>query len=259
MKTRHGSRNGSRNAGLSKPGLTFDHVDLVYNDGTHALTGVNFSVEPGEFVSVIGPSGCGKSTLLRLASGLETATLGRTEVDRSSLAYVFQEPALLPWRTVRGNIELLAELDGVPVAERKAAVEEAIIRVGLTGFEDAYPMRLSGGMRMRASLARSLLVRPRVFLFDEPFGALDEITRDRLNDDLRSLFLNDHFAGLFITHSVAEAVHLSTRVLVMSPRPGRIVADIPIDLPDDRPTSIRFTPEFTALAARVSQELRDAK
>lgn len=239
-------------------GLYFDHVDLVYNDGTHALSNVNLKIAPGEFVSVIGPSGCGKSTLLRLAAGLEEATLGRVAVDRSSIAYVFQEPALLPWRTVRGNIELLAELDGLPVEERNRVVAEVIDRVGLAGFEDSHPKRLSGGMKMRTSLARSLILHPRVFLFDEPFGALDEITRDRLNDDLRALFLSEHFAGLFITHSVTEAVHLSTRVVVMSARPGRIIADIAIDLPDDRPTAIRFTPEFTRLAGEVSQALRNA-
>jgi NitT/TauT family transport system ATP-binding protein len=239
-------------------GLVFDQVDLVYNDGTHAISKVSLRIEPGEFVSVIGPSGCGKSTLLRLAAGLETATLGRTEVDRSSIAYVFQEPALLPWRTVQGNVGLLLELDGMPAAERNIAVAEVINRVGLTGFEDSHPKRLSGGMKMRTSLARSLILHPRVFLFDEPFGALDEMTRDRLNDDLRSLFLSEHFAGLFITHSIAEAVHLSTRVVVMSDRPGRIVADIPITLPDERPTSIRFTPEFTQLAGEVSRAMRDA-
>lgn len=258
MKRTANSRHSKSRSVGTTTGLFFDHVDLVYNDGTHALSKVNLKIAPGEFVSVIGPSGCGKSTLLRLAAGLEEPTLGRVAVDRSSIAYVFQEPALLPWRTVRGNIELLAELDGMPVVDLEVAVDEVINRVGLTGFEASHPKRLSGGMKMRTSLARSLILRPRVFLFDEPFGALDEITRDRLNDDLRALFLSEHFAGLFITHSVTEAVHLSTRVIVMSARPGRIIADIPIDLPEDRPTSIRFTPEFTRLAGEVSQALRNA-
>ena len=217
--------------------LQFDNVGMTFPDGTQALENVSLSVTPGEFVTVVGPSGCGKSTLLRIASGLETQTQGSCAVDRDSIGYVFQDATLLPWRSVQRNIELLAELHG----ETKA---------------DKYPRQLSGGMRMRASLARSLVMKPRVFLFDEPFGALDEITRERLNDELLGLFQREGFAGLFITHSIAEAVYMSTRVLVMSPRPGRITAsfDIPFAYPRDH--DLRYSPEFAELCGQVSHALR---
>ena len=215
--------------------LQFDNVGMTFPDGTQALENVSLSVTPGEFVTVVGPSGCGKSTLLRIASGLETQTQGACAVDRDSIGYVFQDATLLPWRTVQRNIELLAELHGETKAECQRRAQEAISLVGLDGFADKYPRQLSGGMRMRASLARSLVMKPRVFLFDEPFGALDEITRERLNDELLGLFQREGFAGLFITHSIAEAVYMSTRVLVMSPRPGRITSsfDIPFAYPRD--------------------------
>lgn len=204
----------------------------------------------------MGPSGCGKSTLLRIASGLETQTQGSCAVDRDSIGYVFQDATLLPWRTVQRNIELLAELHGETKAECQRRAQEAISLVGLDGFADKYPRQLSGGMRMRASLARSLVMKPRVFLFDEPFGALDEITRERLNDELLGLFQREGFAGLFITHSIAEAVYMSTRVLVMSPRPGRITAsfDIPFAYPRDH--DLRYSPEFAELCGQVSHALR---
>ena len=171
-------------ASLAASALRFDHVSMVFPDGTHAVDDVTLAVKPGEFVTIVGPSGCGKSTLLRIASGLETNTSGTIYVLRNSLGYVFQDATLLPWRTVGKNVELLAELQGMPKAQRQQAVAETIELVGLTGFEDKYPKQLSGGMQMRASLARSLVLDPRVFLFDEPFGALDEITRERLNGEL---------------------------------------------------------------------------
>lgn len=236
--------------------LQFDNVGMTFPDGTQALENVSLSVTPGEFVTVVGPSGCGKSTLLRIASGLETQTQGSCAVDRDSIGYVFQDATLLPWRTVQRNIELLAELHGETKAECQRRAQEAISLVGLDGFADKYPRQLSGGMRMRASLARSLVMKPRVFLFDEPFGALDEITRERLNDELLGLFQREGFAGLFITHSIAEAVYMSTRVLVMSPRPGRITAsfDIPFAYPRDH--DLRYRPEFAELCGRVSHALR---
>ena len=236
--------------------LQFDNVGMTFPDGTQALENVSLSVTPGEFVTVVGPSGCGKSTLLRIASGLETQTQGACAVDRDSIGYVFQDATLLPWRTVQRNIELLAELHGETKAECQRRAQEAISLVGLDGFADKYPRQLSGGMRMRASLARSLVMKPRVFLFDEPFGALDEITRERLNDELLGLFQREGFAGLFITHSIAEAVYMSTRVLVMSPRPGRITAsfDIPFAYPRDH--ELRYRPEFAELCGRVSHALR---
>lgn len=238
--------------------LRFDTVGMVFPDGTRALDEVSFDVGRGELVSVVGPSGCGKSTLLRIASGLTDCSQGRVAVDRSHLGYVFQDATLLPWRSVQANVELFAELHGASKAERRRLAADAIALVGLQGFERHVPRRLSGGMKMRVSLARSLTMKPHVFLFDEPFGALDEITRERLNDELLRLFLSEQFAGLFITHSVGEAVFLSTRVLVMSARPGRIVASVPVPFPYPRSPELRFSPEFAALAGEVSAALREA-
>jgi NitT/TauT family transport system ATP-binding protein len=231
---------------------------MVFPDGTHALDDVSLSVGPAELVTIVGPSGCGKSTLLRVASGLERATAGTVAVQRERLAYVFQDATLLPWRTVARNVELLAELQGMDAAHRRRHVAEAIELVGLAGFEDKYPKQLSGGMRMRASLARSLVLDPSVFLFDEPFGALDEITRERLNDELLRLFRGQGFAALFITHSIAEAVFLSTRVAVMSPRPGRIVAEVDVPFGYPRTHDLRYDPEFARLSGEISHALRGA-
>lgn len=237
--------------------LDFRDVAMTFPDGTTALSGVDLTVDRGEFVTVVGPSGCGKSTLLRIASGLTAATHGTSNVDTSRIGYVFQDATLLPWRDVTANVELLAELGGVGKAERTAKAKQAIDLVGLTGFEKHLPRTLSGGMRMRTSLARSLTLEPELFLFDEPFGALDEITRERLNDELIRLYSEKGFASLFITHSVSEAVYLSTKVVVMSGRPGRIVRtfDIPFDNPRD--PDIRFTAEFAALVGQVSHALRE--
>jgi NitT/TauT family transport system ATP-binding protein len=242
----------------SDSALRFDHVSMVFPDGTHAVDDVTLAVTPGEFVTIVGPSGCGKSTLLRIASGLEISTGGSISVPRESLGYVFQDATLLPWRNVAKNVELLAELRGMPKPQRQEVVAATIDLVGLGGFEDKYPKQLSGGMSMRASLARSLVLRPGVFLFDEPFGALDEITRERLNDELLRLFQHEGFAALFITHSVSEAVYLSTRVAVMSPRPGRIVAEFRMPFPYPRTQDLRYEPEFAALSGEISHALRDA-
>jgi NitT/TauT family transport system ATP-binding protein len=231
---------------------------MVFPDGTHAVDNVSFDVHPGEFVTVVGPSGCGKSTLLRIASGLEDNTGGTVAVDKSSIGYVFQDATLLPWRTVQKNVELNAELQGMDKATRRKKAADAIELVNLVGHEAKYPKQLSGGMKMRCSLARSLVLSPQVFLFDEPFGALDEITRERLNDELLRLFLHERFAGLFITHSIQEAVFLSTRVIVMSARPGRIIADyqVPYDYP--RRHDIRYEAEFAELCGKISNDLKDA-
>lgn len=238
--------------------LSFEHIGMTFADGTEAVQDVSFTIAPGEFVTVVGPSGCGKSTLLKIASGLLEPTSGRVEVDRSDLGYVFQDPTLLPWRTVRRNVELNAELQGMSKRERATRVADAIELVNLAGHEDKYPKQLSGGMRMRCSLARSLVMRPSVFLFDEPFGALDEITREFLNDELIRLFNNEGFAGLFITHSIQEAVFLSTRVLVMSARPGRIIGDYDVPFGPDRPHDLRFDPAFAELAGRINDDLKTA-
>ena len=242
----------------SAPALSFNGVSMVYPDGTHALSETSFSIDAGEFVTVVGPSGCGKSTLLKIASGLNPPSTGSVTVDRSRLGYVFQDATLLQWRNVRRNVELLGELEGMSKAERGRRAADAIELVGLKGFEDKYPKQLSGGMKMRASLARSLVLDPKVFLFDEPFGAVDEITRERLNDEVIKLFNQQGFAGLFITHSISEAVFLSTRVLVMSARPGRIVADYHVPFEYPRLPEIRFDPEFAKLAGEISHALRGA-
>jgi NitT/TauT family transport system ATP-binding protein len=238
--------------------LSFDQIGMVFPDGTEAVREASFTVNRGEFVTVVGPSGCGKSTLLKIASGLLEPTRGTVTVDRDRLGYVFQDATLLQWRTVQRNVELLAELHGLPKAERQSLATEAIKTVGLSGFENHYPKALSGGMKMRASLARTLTLKPPVFLFDEPFGAVDEITREHLNEETQRLFTTEGFAGLFITHSISEAVFLSTRVLVMSARPGRIVAEfeIPFDFP--RTPDLRFTAEFARISGEISHELRGA-
>lgn len=236
--------------------LEFDHVAKTFPDGTQALTDINLLVRPGEMVSIVGPSGCGKSTLLRLASNLTPPSEGEIRVGEGNLGYVFQDPTLLPWRTVQSNVELLAELAGVSRGERARLAEQAILLTGLNGFEKHLPRALSGGMRMRVSLARSLTMRPRIFLFDEPFGALDEITRERLNGELLDLFERERFAGLFVTHSVTEAAFLATRVLVMSPRPGRIVCEIDVPFGYPRSPELRFDAEFAAVAGEISARLR---
>lgn len=240
------------------PALSFRHISMKFPDGTEALSDVSFDVEKGEFVTIVGPSGCGKSTLLKIASGLLSATEGSVDADPGGIGYVFQDATLLPWRTVWRNVELLAELHKVDKARRDTLVRECIDLVGLTGFENHYPKSLSGGMRMRASLARSMTLKPPLFLFDEPFGAVDEITRERLNEETIKLFTQERFAGLFITHSISEAVFLSTKVHVMSARPGRLVAsfDVPFEYP--RQPEFRFHPEFARISAEISQALRGA-
>jgi NitT/TauT family transport system ATP-binding protein len=237
-------------------GLSFDHVGMTFPDGTEAVADATFGVDRGEFVTVVGPSGCGKSTLLRIASGLLEPTRGAVRIDRRRIGYVFQDPTLMPWRTVRGNVELLAELHGFTREERRSVTQRAIDLVGLTGFEHHYPKSLSGGMRMRCSLARTLTLRPPIMLFDEPFGAVDEITRERLNEETLRLFEDHQFAALFITHSVSEAVFMSSRVLVMSPRPGHIVAEIAVPFSYPRHPDLRFDPVFATISAEVSHTLR---
>ena len=237
--------------------LRFQDVAKTFPDGTVALEGVDLEVRRGDFVTVVGPSGCGKSTLLRIASGLSPASSGVSEVEAQRIGYVFQDATLLPWRTVRKNVQLLAELHGMSKTATDQATLDAIELVGLKGHEKKLPRALSGGMKMRASLARSLTLDPDLFLFDEPFGALDEITRERLNDELIRLFATKGFGALFITHSVSEAVYLSTRVVVMSGRPGHIVDTFDVPFGADRTPELRFTPEFAELAGQVSHALRE--
>ncbi|MGI5292651.1 ABC transporter ATP-binding protein [Nonomuraea polychroma] len=236
--------------------LSFAGAGKRYGDGTQALSAVDLDVAPGQFVTVVGPSGCGKSTLLLLAAGLTEATEGSVRRGAASVGYVFQDPTLLPWRTVRSNVELFGELRGLSKQERRRRADEAISLVGLAEFTHARPRTLSGGMRMRVSLARALTLQPGLLLLDEPFGAVDEITRERLNDELLRLFAIRRFAALFVTHSVSEAVFLATRVVVLSDRPGSIlgVFDVPFSYP--RPPELRFSTDFTRIAAQVSACLK---
>jgi NitT/TauT family transport system ATP-binding protein len=194
--------------------------------------------------------------MLRLVAGFEAPTSGKVSTGGEALGYVFQDATLLPWQSVQRNVELPADLAGLPKAVRVERTAHAIRRVGLAGFEKHRPAQLSGGMRMRVSIARALTMQPKVFLFDEPFGALDEITRERLNEELLSCFVAEPFAGLFVTHSVPESVFLSTRILVLSPRPGRIYADIDVPFGYPRPPELRYSSEFAAIAGHVSEALR---
>jgi NitT/TauT family transport system ATP-binding protein len=226
----------------------------------HALHEVDLAIAPGEFVALIGPSGCGKTTLLRVIADLEPISAGSVQVNgltpheaRLSRAYgyVFQSPALFPWRDVLANVMLPLQIQGRSPADCKAVAMEHLARVGLQGFERKYPWQLSGGMQQRVSIARALGFEPRILMMDEPFGALDEITRDRLNEQLQQLWQRERRTVVFVTHSIAEAVYLSTRIVVMSPRPGRIVADIHSPLPETRHLGLRDTAEFIAVAHEV--------
>lgn len=236
--------------------LRFAGVSKTFDNGVRALAGVDLTLPAGDFVSVVGPSGCGKSTLLRLASGLTPPTAGEILAGTDRIGYVFQDPTLLEWRSAVKNVELNGELHRLPKAQRTQRAADALRLVGLEGFEKQRPSQLSGGMRMRVSLARALTLRPEIFLFDEPFGALDEITRLRMQDELQRLYRTQEFTGLFITHSVNEAVYLSTRVAVMSAQPGRIVheIDVPFDFP--RSPEIRYLPDFGRIAGEVSAALK---
>ncbi|MGH3041459.1 MAG: ABC transporter ATP-binding protein, partial [Gaiellaceae bacterium] len=220
------STGSARGSGGRSTAVSVRGVSKVFPDGTHALEPIGIEVAEGEFVSIVGPSGCGKSTLLRIIAGLTPATNGDCLIpDSAQQAFVFQDATLLPWRNVRRNAQLLLELESFEGEERRRRTEEVLRLVGLEGFERAYPRALSGGMKMRLSLARALALRPKLFLMDEPFSAIDEITRESLNDELLRLWLLESFTALFVTHNVYEAVYLSNRVVVMSSRPARILED----------------------------------
>jgi len=236
-------------------------VRRTFAGGVRALDGIDLDIAPGEFVALLGPSGCGKSTLLRLVAGLDRADAGSVEVDGAGsaggiplAAFVFQDAHLLPWRTVLTNVALPLELRGVPEAARLAEARAAIEQVGLTDAVDRRPAELSGGMRMRASLARALVTRPRLLMLDEPFAALDELTRQRLDDQLRALWLARGMTVLFVTHSITEAAYLADRALVFSPRPARVVADRRVDLPRERGPRTRTDGAFV----RETRALFDA-
>lgn len=235
--------------------MRFTGIGKQFATGTVALEGVDLTVAAGECVSVVGPSGCGKSTLLRLASGLSRPSAGAITLRSDRISYVFQDPTLLPWRSALSNVELVGELHRLPKAVRREKALAALALVGLTGFEKQLPAQLSGGMRMRVSLARALVLEPDIFLFDEPFGALDEITRLRMQEELQRLLHTASFSALFITHSVSEAVYLSNRVVVMSARPGRILHEVTVPFDYPRPAGIRYEPEFGRIAGEVSAAL----
>jgi NitT/TauT family transport system ATP-binding protein len=241
--------------------LTFETAD----GRVDALSNVDLQVADGEFVSFIGPSGCGKTTLLRVVADLQQPTSGMLSVNgmtaenarlARSYGYVFQAPALFPWRTIEKNIKLPLEVMGFPESEQKIRAERYLSMVNLKGFERKFPWQLSGGMQQRVSIARALSFDPEILLMDEPFGALDEIVRDHLNEQLLQLWKSTEKTVLFVTHSIPEAVFLSTRIVVMSPRPGRIIDVIDCNFPDDRSLEIRETPEFLKIAQRVRNGLR---
>lgn len=226
-------------------------------DEVQALSEVNLDIAAGEFITIVGPSGCGKSTLLRIIAGITSPSNGTTEKPNKG-AFVFQDAALLPWRTVQKNVELLMELEKVDNVERKHKAEQALEQVGLTGFEERYPHELSGGMKMRLSLARSLVLKPEYLLLDEPLSAVDELTREVLQEEIHELWKKEKFTAILVTHNVAEAVYLSNRVIVMSPRPGKIT-DI-IDVPfKTRNQLLRSKQQFTKLVNEVSGKLRTWK
>jgi NitT/TauT family transport system ATP-binding protein len=238
-------------------------VTKVYDNGVTALGPFDLDVKRGEFVSLLGPSGCGKSTALRLIAGLTAPSSGKVSVSHRtsdtraghSVGFVFQEPTLMPWARVRDNVRLPLKLGHMPTAEADPRVAEVLAQVGLSEFADAYPRELSGGMKMRVSLARALVTRPDILLMDEPFAALDEITRFRLNDDLLELWRKLNMTVVFVTHSVFESVYLSQRVVVMSSRPGRINAEFRIDTPEPRVEDFRMSAGYAAYCREVSKAL----
>ena len=254
-------------ASAAQAAVQVRHASVIYasaDSPVHALSNIDLHIDQGEFVSLIGPSGCGKTTLLRVIADLEPISSGEVLVNgmtphQARLAraygYVFQAPALFPWRTVLGNVMLPLQIQGRSRADCESVAREQLARVGLGGFERKFPWQLSGGMQQRVSLARALGFEPKLLMMDEPFGALDEITRDRLNEQLQQLWQRERRTVVFVTHSIAEAVYLSTRIVVMSPRPGRILKVIASTLPDVRHLGLRDTPEFVALAHEVREGL----
>jgi NitT/TauT family transport system ATP-binding protein len=266
--TLEGTKAGGAARGGARPVIEARDLSLTFETGdgpVYALSHVDLTIDEGEFVSFIGPSGCGKTTLLRVIADLETATSGAITVNgvtpaQARLArqygYVFQAPALLPWRTVVKNVMLPLEIMGYSDAERRERARHNLELVNLAGFENKYPWQLSGGMQQRASIARALAFDPKLLLMDEPFGALDEIVRDKLNEQLLRLWNETGKTVVFVTHSIPEAVFLSTKIVVMSPRPGRIIDVIDCGFPRDRSLDIRETPEFLKVAHRVRDGLR---
>jgi NitT/TauT family transport system ATP-binding protein len=252
----------SENA-LAGMAVSLRGVTKRYDSGLKALDPLDLDVPQGEFVSLLGPSGCGKSTALRLIAGLTAPTSGTVQVSHRSvetraghaIGFVFQEPTLMPWASVRENVRLPLKLAHTPLAEASARIDQALAQVGLSEFADAFPRELSGGMKMRVSLARALVTDPDILLMDEPFAALDEITRFKLNNDLLSLWRDLRKTVIFVTHSVFESVYLSQRVIVMTARPGRISAEFRIDAPEPRTEDFRTSVEYAGYCRTVSHAL----
>lgn len=240
--------------------LVLSHLGRSFANGTHALGDLDATIESGAFVSLLGPSGCGKSTALRLIAGLDTPSSGAVhwEGGRPELGFVFQEPTLMAWASALRNAALPLELAGKPRALSASRAADALAAVGLKGFEKSLPRELSGGMKMRVSIARALVAQPEALLMDEPFAALDEFTRAKINDDLLALWQDQGFTALFVTHSVFESVYLSQRILVLSGRPGRLVADIANPAPYPRGEPYRTSPEFNEVARQVLAALKGA-
>ncbi len=251
-----------------KPLVCVRHVSKQFGNGTLAVRDVNLSLGEGEFVSLLGPSGCGKSTLLRMIAGLGAPSSGTIEwpttvhdasgEPQRDLGFVFQDPTLMPWATALANVMMPLTLKGVRTSEARERAAAMLSLVGLSGFEKSYPRELSGGMKMRVSIARGLVLRPKILLMDEPFAALDEITRHRLNDDLLELWWKEKFTAVFVTHSVFESVYLSKRIVVMAARPGRVMADLDVDAPYPRDDLFRTSPEYAHLCRVVSGKLKEA-
>ncbi len=257
-------RNHPSRAGA--PIVALDRVGKTFANGVVALEGFSLDVRPGEFVSLLGPSGCGKSTALRIIAGLSEPTSGTIAWSREQgagasgarhIGFVFQEPTLMPWATVAANVRLPLKLMGLE-PDAPGRVDAALARVGLAGFAASYPRELSGGMKMRTSIARALVTEPELLLMDEPFAALDEITRFRLNNDLLALWQSLHKTVVFVTHSVFESVYLAQRIVVMTPRPGRVFTELAIDVAHPRDERFRTSAEYAAYSRRVSEALADA-
>ena len=252
----------------SRPHVYIRNVSKQFANGTVAIRGVDHDLRDGEFVSLLGPSGCGKSTLLRIIAGLGAPSAGIVEWPTSShnaageaqpdLGFVFQDPTLMPWSNALRNTMLPLTLAGVSNSEAEARAAEMLALVGLKGFETSYPRELSGGMKMRVSIARALVTHPKILLMDEPFAALDEITRHKLNDDLLGLWWQNRFTGVFVTHSVFESVYLSQRIVVMAARPGRVMADVANEAPYPRDALFRTSGEYAHLCRVASGTLREA-
>ncbi|KQZ15865.1 nitrate/sulfonate/bicarbonate ABC transporter ATP-binding protein [Mesorhizobium sp. Root554] len=244
------------------PLLFLRNVSKTFSTGTVALRGVDMTIRDGDFLSLLGPSGCGKSTALRLIAGLSTPTSGQIEwpgaSSRSDIGFVFQEPTLMPWASVFDNVWLPLRLRGISRAQAQPAVMEMLERVHLAGFADAVPRELSGGMKMRVSIARAMVTKPRLLLMDEPFAALDEITRFQLNNDLLDLWQDQRFTVVFVTHSVFESVFLSNRIVTMAARPGRVADEMAVSAPYPRDEAFRTSVDYAALCRQASTALEAA-